>query len=234
MRWHIGDGKSVRITKDPWLPLSSPSYSLSAQNVVDSTERVSVLIHEDSQSWNREAIYGLFSEWEASVICSIPLPPRPKPDRLFWNDTKTGIFTVKSAYHLQMQAQSAATEGECSSVGKDRKFWKFLWSMSIPPKVKAFLWRACLGILPANELLCRRHLKKDGLCPCCLIDVESVAHCLWSCMAANDVWLETGLKLQKWDRFIPSFFDLMMFLPTRLSQEEVNMFACVAYFIWGQ
>ena len=86
------------------------------------------------QRGHLRVILGIMA-WEASVICSIPLPPRPKPDRLFWNDTKTGIFTVKSAYHLQMRAQSAATEGECSSVGKDRKFWKFLWSMSIPPKV---------------------------------------------------------------------------------------------------
>lgn len=146
------------------------------------------------QRGHLRVILGIMA-WEASVICSIPLLPRPKPDRLFWNDTKTGIFTVKSAYHLQMRAQSAATEGECSTARKDGKFWKFLWSMSIPPKVKAFLWRACFGILPTNELLRRRHLKKDGLCPCCLIEVESVAHCLWSCPAANDVWLETGLKL---------------------------------------
>ena len=101
--WHIGDGKSVRITEDPWLPLSSSFRSLSAQKNLDSNERVSVLINEATHSWNTEAIHGLFLEWEAGIICSISLPPRPKPDQLFWNNTKSRIFIVKSAYFLQMR-----------------------------------------------------------------------------------------------------------------------------------
>jgi hypothetical protein len=100
LQWHIGDGKSVRITEDPWLPLSSSFRSLSSQNNLDSNERVSVLINEATHSGNTKAIHGLFSEWEASIICSISLLPRPKPDQLFWNDTKSGIFIVKSAYFL--------------------------------------------------------------------------------------------------------------------------------------
>ena len=107
LRWHIGDVKSVRITKDPWLPLSSSFRSLSALNNLNSNERVSVLINEATHSWNIEAIHGLFSEWEASIICSIPLPPRPKLDRLLWNGTKSGIFTVKSAYFFTDERPSS-------------------------------------------------------------------------------------------------------------------------------
>jgi hypothetical protein len=85
LRWHIGDGRSVRILKDPWLPLSSSFGSHLAAGLLDPNEKVSMLISDEGQCWNRELIYGLFSNWESDVICSIPLPPRKKPDRLFWN-----------------------------------------------------------------------------------------------------------------------------------------------------
>ena len=172
LQWHIGDGKSVRITEDPWLPRSSSFRSLSAQNNLDSNERVSVLINEATHSWNTEAIHGLFLEWEAGIICSISLPPRPKPDQLFWNNTKSRIFIVKSAYFLQMRDWAAAKDGESSMVGKDRKFWKFLWSMSILQKVKSLLWRASLGILLTNELLWRRHMNQDSTCTGCLLELN--------------------------------------------------------------
>uniref|UniRef100_A0A2N9EWQ9 Reverse transcriptase zinc-binding domain-containing protein n=1 Tax=Fagus sylvatica TaxID=28930 RepID=A0A2N9EWQ9_FAGSY len=73
------------------------------------------------------------------------------------------------------------------------KFWKFLWSLSLPLKIKAFMWRACVGILPTHGLLWNRHMRIDGVCPYCNQDVESVGHALWSCTTANNVWLEFKL-----------------------------------------
>ena len=226
LRWHIGDGCSVRITEDPWLPLSSSFKSFSAQQVLDPKETVSTLINDDSQKWNIDLIYSIFSNWEAQIICAIPLPPRKKPDRLFWNDTKSGLFTVKSAYHLQFKFKAAERVGERSNAGGDRKFWKFIWALSIPAKVKNFLWRACLGILPTYEMLHQRHMRDNGLCPGCTQVIESVAHSLWTCPVANDVWAESVLKLQKWDRFINSFCDLMGAVQDRLFVEEAEVFSC--------
>lgn len=134
--------------KDPWLPLSSLFGSHLAAGLLDPNEKVCMLISDELQCWNRELIYGLFSTWESDVICSVPLPPRKKPDRLFWNATWNGLFTVKSSYYLQLRCRAAERDGEPSTVGKDRKFWKYLWALSLPPKVKSFLWRACIGILP--------------------------------------------------------------------------------------
>jgi hypothetical protein len=197
MRWHIGDGQQVCINKDPWLPISSPFLSFSAQTVLDKDERVSVLINKNTHTWNVEAVHALFSAWEVAAICSIPLPPRPRADRLFWTETTLGLFTVKSAYYLQLQQRAQCVLGESSWSGKDAKFWKFLWSLSLPPKVKKFIWRACLGIIPTNELLWHRHMRKDGFCSVYGCEMESVVHVLWSCSAANDVWLQSGLKVQK-------------------------------------
>ena len=114
-----------------------------------------------------------------------------KLDQLFWSESKLGCFSVKSAYYMQLKRHVEDKEGECSLLGRDRKFWKFLWSWSLPLKIKAFMWRACVGILPTHGLLWHRHMRIDGVCPCCNQDVEFVAHALWLCTIANDVWLES-------------------------------------------
>uniref|UniRef100_A0A2N9EDK8 Reverse transcriptase zinc-binding domain-containing protein n=1 Tax=Fagus sylvatica TaxID=28930 RepID=A0A2N9EDK8_FAGSY len=234
MRWHIGNGNSVRITEDKWLPFSLAKTPFSVCHILDKKERVSMLIKEDSNTWDVDRVGALFSPWEAKVICNIPLPPSRKGDRLFWNESNSGLFTVKSAYYLQRNRELVDVVGECSQMDRERNFWKFLWSLSLPPKIKAFLWRACTGILPTNGLLWSRHMRRDGLCECCKQEVESDGHALWSCMVANDVWLESKLSVHKWDRFVNCFFDLMVYARCRLNVEEMRLFCCLAYFIWGQ
>ena len=120
-----------------------------------------------------------------------------KLDQLFWNELKSGLFLVKSAYYLQLKRGVEDKIGDNSNVDRDKKFWKFLWSLSLPLKIKAFLWRTCIGILPTNGFLWHRHMRIDGVCPCCLQDVESVVHALWTCIVANDVWLQSKLPIQK-------------------------------------
>jgi hypothetical protein len=72
------------------------------------------------------------------------------------------------------------------------------------------MWRVCSGILPTYEMLFNRHMRDNGLCPGCTLVMESTGHSLWTCSVANDVWVESSLKLQKWDRYIPNFCDLMV------------------------
>ncbi len=234
MRWHIGNGRSVRIWHDPWLPLKESSMVQSVPQILDPEDTVSTLIFDDNNMWNVEKVREVFSEWEANAIVSIPLPPHKRRDRLFWDDTKSGLFSVKSAYHFQLRHRAAARTGECSEVRRDRKFWKFLWALSIPPKVKSFLWRACNAILPTNAMLHRRHMRKDDCCPCCCYDFESVEHALWSCLVANDVWAESKLKVLKWDRCVYSFCELINNAQSRLDPEDMELFCCVTYFIWMQ
>uniref|UniRef100_A0A2N9GLP4 Reverse transcriptase domain-containing protein n=1 Tax=Fagus sylvatica TaxID=28930 RepID=A0A2N9GLP4_FAGSY len=83
LRWHIGDGKQVQINSDPWLPLTGHFCPFSSQDVLDKDEKVSVLIDVTNHSWNINMVQGLFSEWEALAIYSIPLPSRAWPDWLF-------------------------------------------------------------------------------------------------------------------------------------------------------
>jgi hypothetical protein len=66
-------------------------------------------------------------------------------------------------------------------------------------------------------------MRKDDCCSCCFLSVDFV----WQvpCPAANDVWLESNLRLHKWDRCIDNFCDLLMLARERLGDEEVELFS---------
>ncbi|KAL5753986.1 hypothetical protein ACOSP7_022206 [Xanthoceras sorbifolium] len=49
------------------------------------------------------------------------------------------------------------------------------------PKIKLFIWRACLDLLPAKVNLITHKVPVDPLCPLCLAFPETTMHALWSC-----------------------------------------------------
>ena len=111
-----------------------------------------------------------------------------------WAGMKKGIFTVRSAYHMAKES-SLADECECSTEGNKERMWKALWKLNCPRVVHLFLWKACNNILPTKANLFKRGVTQDDKCPICNLEMESVGHSLWSCQAANDVWLECPMQI---------------------------------------
>ncbi|KAL6176764.1 hypothetical protein ACLB2K_053397 [Fragaria x ananassa] len=54
-------------------------------------------------------------------------------------------------------------EGSCSGSGRDTSnstnIWSLIWDVSVPNKVKFFLWRACHAFLPYAERLFKRKIR---------------------------------------------------------------------------
>ena len=46
-----------------------------------------------------------------------------------------------------------------------RKWWRKVWSLNIPPKIRVFWWRACRNFLPSKMESCRRHVERESFCP---------------------------------------------------------------------
>ena len=46
--------------------------------------------------------------------------------------------------------------GSYSNDSHNRRFWKYLWKIPIPHKIRHFAWRACRDILPTKANLVRR------------------------------------------------------------------------------
>ncbi|KAL5862339.1 hypothetical protein ACOSQ4_003635 [Xanthoceras sorbifolium] len=124
---------------------------------------------------------------EADIILSIPLCSSPLRDSLIWHFDKKGCFSVKSAYRL-------ALKDSCSDSPSGSRapfpWWKKLWALQIPSKIKIFCWRACREALPTRGCLFKRGIGDSNLCPFCSRVPESVDHALWGCKASRSSWKE--------------------------------------------
>ncbi|KAM2745333.1 hypothetical protein PS2_021080 [Malus domestica] len=106
VRWRVGDGESINIRKDPWLPtpttfLASPKDSLEEIKVRD-------LIESVSKSWKEEVISAGFNRDEARKILSIPLSKSGCHDRLVWHYTVNGDYSVKTGFPTKLNSSSGS------------------------------------------------------------------------------------------------------------------------------
>ena len=74
------------------------------------------------------------------------------------------------------------------SSSNNSPFWQKLWKICVPPKIKNFIWRAATNCLPTKEILRRRHVDIDCICPVCLTAPESIFHILTSYPLARKCW----------------------------------------------
>ncbi|CAL1399582.1 unnamed protein product [Linum trigynum] len=65
----------------------------------------------------------------------------------------------------------------------DEKFWKAIWTMKVPPKVRHFLWKFSRDILPTGVKVVTKNPQRSDECPFC--DQKETQHhlfleCSWS------------------------------------------------------
>ena len=92
--WRVGDGLSVAIRSDKWLPKIPPSLVISPSISLPVESRVSNLIDQENHNWKSELIQSEFMAHEASLILGIPLSCHPTPDEQVWFLSKDGKFTT--------------------------------------------------------------------------------------------------------------------------------------------
>ena len=208
MVWRIGNGSSVRIKEDKWLPDKTHRGVVSPMPTIEPGARMNTLIKAEIGEWNTSEIQRLFLPHEATTICGIPLSTRLPPNRIIWGLTPSGTFTTKSAYKLLVSHASTNLAGT-SSLVQQNKFWKDLWQLRVPNKIKYFAWRACNSSLPAMVNLQCRHISVLNTCEVCETQPEDELHALWSCSKLVEVWSSLNWTQQATDVQVSNFKDLL-------------------------
>ncbi|KAK9988971.1 hypothetical protein SO802_029210 [Lithocarpus litseifolius] len=160
----------------------------------------------------KEVIRQLFLPVDVETILGIPLSIRLPGDRIIWAETNNGRFTVRSAYKVAMNLHCPAQIASASSDSSYRGFWRKLWRLPIPHKIRHFAWRACRNILPTKDNLFHRKVLTDCRCDECGEASESSGHLFWSCPRAQLVWSCSKLPSSLRSGQFHSFFDLLWFL----------------------
>ena len=228
--WRIGDGKLVQIYKDTWLPssegrISSPVLHLAPESSVDS------LINGASGWWNTNLIDLCFYPPEAKLIKSLPLSSIPQPDTMVWRLEKSGCYSVKSGYKFLCELLSHDPI-RSQTLDSGKSFWKSIWKMKVPGKIKHFLWKACTNSLPSKENLLKRKIIQEADCPRCTGSSESVVHALWSCSCIKVVWNSDFNWVIRCPSDSKSFSDVLQKIRARPAL--VPLFATTAWSIWFQ
>lgn len=127
MIWRIGNGESVRIWRDNWLPRSTSLKPIGPRGR-SRLIRVSSLLDQYG-AWDEAAVWANFAPIDASTILKIRTSPPGDPDFLAWQPEKNGIFTVRSAYKLGLNLTESARNvpAPSNSPNGDRQIWKKMW-----------------------------------------------------------------------------------------------------------
>ncbi|KAK4394097.1 hypothetical protein Sango_1880500 [Sesamum angolense] len=80
IRWRIGDGRSVQVWDDKWIPRPTTFQPITPKNRLCPGLRVADLIDEATRSWKTEQIDNLFWHDDAAVITTIPIGRFSSPD----------------------------------------------------------------------------------------------------------------------------------------------------------
>jgi hypothetical protein len=92
----VGDGSSISIWTDKWIP-GKLSMSPAAHIGEETLHRVFELMSEDRNSWDIQKIRKNFIAPDADAILNIPIRSGGD-DHWAWALEKSGNYTVKSAY----------------------------------------------------------------------------------------------------------------------------------------
>ena len=133
-------------------------------------------MNHDKSAWDEHVLKSLFDEPTITAIQNIPRWSCELEDRWVWLQSSTSEFSVKAAYRI---AREEGTTNQSNPVlGK-------LWKLPLHARLKMFLWRVDLNILPTRAALTRFVPDMDTSCPICGHHLETLLHLLWSCPLAR-------------------------------------------------
>ncbi|XP_075656739.1 uncharacterized protein LOC142626904 [Castanea sativa] len=209
--WQIGNGGSVRLWSDKWLPFPSLYKPATVPHFFPDDAMVSALINPKTATWKSDIIHEVFLPIDAKTILSIPLSPSLPAD--IWASTPTGRFSVSSAYRVARQVRTDTHQGESSSPQLMVSFWWCIWKLPLPDKIKAF--------------------SLDNVCEECGT-VESSAHVLWHCARAKEVWTAANVDFGSDLGEVREFIDLLWYARNmkQWSAQDLAQLFVIAWGIW--
>ena len=142
-----------------------------------------VLINPVTRSWRNEVVDHVFNVQEVEIVKGIPLSSTNQPDKLIWSFTPSSNYSVKSGYKFLLE-NSEQFQRPTQGIG----FWKKVWGMEIPCKIKNFLWKASREALLVKKNLCRRKIAQDGQCETYKEKDEDCLHALFFCFDVQVMW----------------------------------------------
>ena len=181
--------------------------------------------------WKTHLIDSIFLPVEAEQIKSIPLNTSRR-DTMIWNSTPNGQFTTQSAYQFQAATKSSFS-ASTSDPSRTHSFWKSVWGMTVPNKIKMFMWRACNSSLPTKTNLFNRGVLSSSSCPVCQDEAKTILHIFWNCPYARSAWFNSPLHKFSNSLRVSVWSDVVEEVLKEQCKHTIEVFFTLAWMIWG-
>uniref|UniRef100_A0A803QB70 Reverse transcriptase domain-containing protein n=1 Tax=Cannabis sativa TaxID=3483 RepID=A0A803QB70_CANSA len=216
-RWCIGDGRTIRINEDPWIPRGYP-FTLRSKVRIPEGVTINTLLNEDG-SWKLNEVISWFHFDDVPWIIGT-MPSMKTSDSVTWTLTPNGNYTVASGYKLRFSNPDIVG---CSDISKIKAWWSFIWGSRLTPKMKNFIWRVYYHWIPVKVELCKRGMNIDTSCDWCKTHDETLCHALWLCPEVQKIWQQLIWKRRNQFIFQHKKHDDSYWLPWALETLDINL-----------
>ena len=131
-----------------------------------------------------------------------------------------------------MNQSSHTTETSHST--SQSSFWRIIWNLHIPNKIKLFTWRACQNILPTKANLCHRHVLDNLIYEAFGLAPETTGHLFWDCHIAKETWKLSDILFDKHGLSYRDFMDFLWHLvfTQHVGTDILELTVNTAWSIW--
>ncbi|KAL9660376.1 hypothetical protein QQ045_025189 [Rhodiola kirilowii] len=118
----------------------------------------------------------------------------------YWSRDGAGQLTARGAYFsaVELEKMRNPPVGEQSNFSQLKRFWKSLWKLQIPSKIKVFGWRLFYDSLPTKQNLSRRGCVVVNKCCHCGFKGETAIHIFKECWWIRSLFHSTSLPDTVW------------------------------------
>ncbi|GAV75808.1 zf-RVT domain-containing protein, partial [Cephalotus follicularis] len=107
-----------------------------------------------------------------------------------------------------------------------------IWKLSLPNKIKIFIWRAYHEALPLKSNLVRRGINVKPLCPVYEICDETAQHLFLEFECAKEIWLLSGLSWWQQQHVFSSFANWVEFMRRNTDMSEMGRAMTIVWQTW--
>ncbi|CAJ2667996.1 unnamed protein product [Trifolium pratense] len=173
--WNVGTGQLINLWHDTWCGIPLQQSLNIPQNVsIWLPQLVSDLIL--NHQWHIPPLLENMFPNLLSMVQHITLPVEETLDQLCWNNSPSGMISMKLAYDFKRKHYTP-------------KHWaKSIWSIDIPPSKSLLVWRLMHDKVPTDDKLMERGCNIPSMCSLCHTHSESTFHLFFECNFVFSLW----------------------------------------------
>ncbi|KAA3471347.1 reverse transcriptase [Gossypium australe] len=149
--------------------------------------------------------------------------------RLQWTSVSNLMNPDSNTWNADLASSLVRTNLNNYSNEEFTDFYKDLWGLNTPSKIKIHVWRLFNNWIPHYCNLAKMKLSAESLCPLCKEEMENLNHLLWSCRVLRQVWAYFQIRTYQFENFVDSKVCFTRFF----TAAEIQQKSIIAISLWS-